>query len=78
MAHDVMGMINGAAGVLSRDLTGTGIKRQTDLIPRPRPSTGTRVTLCRKGAEVAAAVPWAGFGNVCWISRRCFQLDTAD
>lgn len=32
MAHDVMGMINGTAGA---DLTGTEIKGQTDLIPRP-------------------------------------------
>lgn len=56
----------------SADLTGTGIKRQTDLIPRPRPSTETLVTLCRKGAEVVAAVVavGAGLANVCWISRR--------
>lgn len=74
MFHDVTGMMNGTAGVLSRkvcgfDREGGGVKRQTGLIPWPRPSTEASVTLCRKGAEVVAAVG-AGSAHVRWISRR--------
>lgn len=83
MAHDGMGMINGTAGA---DLTGTEIKGQTDLIPRPRPSTETLVTLCWKGAQVVAAVAAVRGGGVLQMrvgsvvgeDGRCFHPDAAD
>lgn len=68
-----MGMINSTVGVFCRgksaDLTPTKIKRQTALIPPPRPSTETLVTLCWKDAEVVAAVPvWGKGGVIGWFS----------
>ena len=53
------------------------MKRHTAVIPPPRPSTETLVTLCWKGADLVTAVPVC----VCvWDGGLVggFQLDTVD